>query len=263
MNNKIVRIAILAFQIVISLAIFILLAIGFAGGEEMEMMVRLSIPCLIQTISNLIFSILLFFYYKKTNSLDLQMAPVLLLSTSLENIRIFAYFAEYSYREPISQGIIATIFLFSMLLSAEMFCGSSIIHQSRSRISVNNYIICGIIATIAILIFGPRVTDLVHLESIWMYMLLIRVLYICAVLGFIVNIIINPRRSNVIIRLAMIALSSGNFLLSLRNALPLAYTGTILFFAGEITIGAILLKASRKLDTTDITDQIQSEIIAP
>lgn len=262
MNNKIVRIALLCFQIVISLVIFIVLVIGIAGGESMAGMVRLSIPCSIQTIANLAFSIVLYMNYKRTSLLDIQIAPVLLLSTSLENVRIFSYYAQFSYHEPVSQSLIAPLFFFSLILSAVMFCGLSVIPQSRSLISVNNYIGVGVIASAMLLLFGPRIKDLEHLESISIYILLVWLLYGVAMISFIISIIQNPHRGNILKQLSQMALVAGDFLLSTMDAVGLIYAGICIYLAGEILLSVMLLSKSRSYDETDITeeaDQASSE----
>lgn len=254
MNTKLARIIMLSLQSLITVIIGVTF-FSALGLPDMSQMIRHSIPCLIQTLANFLFALVLFLNYKKTSIIDIQIASILLVSTSLENIRIYSYFSEYSFREPVSNAVVAPIFFFALILSATMFCVLSILPQIRSFTTVNNMIFIGILAALAIVVFGPRISDLEHLEEINLYIILAFILYIAAIVSFFVEMISNLHTFNVLKQVSQLAVVVGDFLLSTRSSIGLSYLGVGLFLAGELTLSIMLITRARRYDVNaDITD---------
>ncbi len=255
MNSKAVKIALLIIQCLISAVVFVVLVMGISGGERMRNMVLQSIPCSIQTTANLIFSIILYKRFKETSMLDLQISHVLLLSTSLENVRIFAFYAQYSYREPISQDLVAPVFYFSLILTSVMFCGLSIIPLSKSFISVNNYVASGLAGSVLIMIFGPRITDMEHLNAINIYNTLVCILFAAALVSFLAGMLSNLRAYNVLKHLSIAGLAIGDFMIAFSSSLVTQYLGISLFVACEIILSIMIKRGTRSYAATDITSE--------
>ncbi|MBO4388857.1 MAG: hypothetical protein J5785_05425 [Spirochaetales bacterium] len=252
MNSKAARYALLIAQILISLVIFSILVLGISEGETMRPMVTRSIPCSVQTTANLLFSVILFFGLRKTGMVELSIAPFLLLSTSLENIRIFSYYAEYSHAELISSDVLAALFLFSLLLSLVMFCGLSFTFLSRSLISVNHYILAGIVGVVLVMAFGPRISDAADIRHIAVYRMLIIILFSTAVVSFAAGILTNLHTYNIGKQVALLGLTVGDFMLSMFSSAAPLYIGLVIFTACEIFLTVMIRRGNRSMGMSEI-----------
>lgn len=253
MMNKAAGIGFLALQILSFAAVFAIFVAGIA--QKVDPMVERSVPFVIQTASNLVFSVVLFHNRKKVGSMVFRFISILLLGASLQNIRLFSAYSLLSHRAPFLQAASTSVFLFASILTALMFCGLSLIPQARSLITVNNYIALAVFASLSFLVFGPRVVNLDHLRTVGVYRLLVVVVYVCAFVSFAIDLAIRPRGGDLAVRLSRGTLLLGSFLLTVFHNKIANYAGAAFFVAGEIGFSAILLSKLGTVAATDIAER--------
>lgn len=253
MINKAAGIGLLALQILCFGAVFLILMAGVV--QNVDPMVERSIPFVIQTASNLVFSTILFHNRKKVGSMMFRFVSVLLLATSLQNLRLFSLYSIHARRAAFLQVPSTSVFLFASILAALMFCGLGLIPQAKSLLTVSNYIALAVFASLSLVVFGPRAVDVDHLRTVGIYRVLVVALYLCAFLNLLVESFNRRRGGGLVVRLSRGALLLGSFLLTVLDGRIAGYLGAALYAAGEAGFSLLLLSKLGSLAASDIADR--------
>lgn len=236
MDKKLVRVILLSTQVLISGVLFYLFLLCVFGNAYSQIGSSVALPIVIQTVSNLVFAFIFFFTYKTSSLVDLQLTPFLLLSSSLENFRLINIYSAYTFNQFIPTIWVNYIVQFALVFSVLLFCGFSFLPQTRSYISVSNYIFLALGTAFLFTFFSPSIDLTVYI---------VVGLYIITIISYAISLITYFHTFNVLKQISLMVLSGGNCIMAISHSTWIAYFGSLSFVVSETVLCALLIASSK------------------
>jgi len=242
MRNKIVRILLLFSLMLVSLGLFYIIYLAIIkSGEEVNQFLFFA-PFILQILSNLVLAFFLNANYNNNARIELQIAPLLLFSITLENIKVLNLYSIITYQSIFNGKIVNRVYFFAILFSAFTFVGFSIYQQEKSYQKSDQYILISLLFTLFLSFFGPALDNVEFFITFNYYTIIVVSLYIIAIFNFIIYIFRGFTITKLFKEIFLISLTIGNFLLTIVSTNPYNYTGLILYTLGQIGLLILLQK---------------------
>jgi len=240
MRNKIIRNLLLFSLLLLSFGIFYVIYLAISKSEDEINQFLFFAPFILQILSNLFLALFLKVNYNNNARIELQIAPLLLFSITLENIKILNLYSLVTYQSILKGSIVNRVYFFAILFSAFTFVGFSIYQQEKSYQKSDQYILLSLLFTLFLSFFGPALDNVEFFITFNYYTIIVVSLYIIAIFNFIVYIFRSFTLTKLFKELFLISLTIGNFLLTIVSTNPYNYTGLILYTLGQIGLLILL-----------------------
>ena len=248
MRNKIVRKLLLIALLLVSFAIFYVVYRAISGAEDPMSRFLYFLPFVLQILVNIILITFLDSNYTRYSGLEYQIAPLLLFSITLENIKVLNLYSVMNYQVLIKESIVNKVYFFAILLSAFTFVGLSLYQQAKSSQKSNNYILLSLLFTFFLSFFGPTIDYIGFSETYNFYTVIVGALYAIAILNLFINIFRNFEKTKLIENIFLIFCAIGNFMITIVSKNSYNYPGLFLYDLG--IIGLIVLVSKKNNGNT-------------
>jgi len=252
MRNKIIRKLLLFSLILVSFGIFYVIYLAIKSNQDPLKQFLFFAPFTLQILSNLVLAIFLNANYSNNSRIELQIAPLLLFSITLENTKVLNLYSLITYQSILKGSIVNRVYFFAILFSAFTFVGFSIYQQEKSYQKSNQYIMISLLFTLFLSFFGPALDNVEFFITFNYYTIIVVSLYLIAILNFIIYIFRGFTLTKLFKEVFLIALTVGNFLLTIVSTTPYNYTGLIFYTIGQI--GLLLLLKRKKAQEIFVWD---------
>jgi len=240
MRNKLLRTFLLFSLMVLSFGIFYVIYLAIRSTNDQVNQFLFFAPFTLQILSNLVLMFFLNINYSNNARIELQIAPLLLFSITLENIKVLNLYSLVTYQSIIKGSIVNRIYFFAILFSAFTFVGFSIYQQEKSYQKSNQYIMISLLFTLFLSFFGPALDNVEFFYTFNYYTIIVVSLYLIAIFNFIIYIFRGYTLTKLLKEVFLISLTVGNFLLTIVSPNPYNYTGLILYTIGQIGLLILL-----------------------